>query len=203
MALSDSIIPQRHGAELGPRKAYQSLEDKQLWNAFRAGDEQAFIFIYETTFDRLYTYGLRIAGDECLVEDAIQEVFIDLKNNRQHIRETDSIKFYLFKCLKRKLYREASKWMHKRDGLNETNSFGFTLSHEQYLIDKQMNEEELVRLNHAIEKLSARKKEVIYYFFYEELDYSQIQELMGLENIKSARNLLYKALDFLREFLLK
>src|SRR5690606_23531030 len=93
MALSDPIIPQKHFAELRPPKTYRSLEDVQLWNAFRAGDEQAFIFIYEDNFDRLYTYGLRIAGDECLVEDAIQEVFIDLKNNRSRINETDSIKF--------------------------------------------------------------------------------------------------------------
>lgn len=201
MALSDPIIPRKRFAELRPPKAYQSLEDVQLWNAFRAGDEQAFILIYEDNFDRLYAYGLRIVGDECLVEDAIQEVFIDLKNNRSRINETDSVKFYLFKCLKRKLHREASKWLHKREELEDGHSFGFTLSHEQFLIDKQMNEEELHHLNHAIGKLSPRKKEMIYYFFYEGLDYAQIQELMGLENVKSARNLLYKALDFLRESL--
>lgn len=203
MALSDPIIPQKHFAELRPPKTYRSLEDVQLWNAFRAGDEQAFIFIYEDNFDRLYAYGLRIAGDECLVEDAIQEVFIDLKNNRSRINETDSIKFYLFKCLKRKLHREASKWLHKREELEESHSFSFTLSHEQFLIDKQMDEEELHELNRAIEKLSPRKKEMIYYFFYEGLDYAQIQELMGLENVKSARNLLYKALDFLRDSLVR
>ena len=178
-------------------------EDIQVWNAFRKGDEQAFAFIYEDNFDRLYAYGLRIAGDECLVEDAIQEVFIDLRTNRSRIKETDSIKFYLFKCLKRKLNREASKWFHKREDLDAQASFGFTLSHEQFLIDKQMSEDELNRLNHAVGKLSPRKKEMIYYFFYEGLDYAQIQELMGLENIKSARNLLYKALDFLRDSLVK
>jgi DNA-directed RNA polymerase specialized sigma24 family protein len=77
--------------------------------------------------------------------------------------------------------------------------FDFTVSHEQHLIDKQIDEDGLHRLNEAIKKLSLRKKEVIYYFFYEELDYGQIQEIMGLESLKSARNLLYKALNFLRE----
>src|SRR5690606_40116372 len=203
MALSDPIIPQKHFAELRPPKTYRSMEDVQLWNAFRAGDEQAFIFIYEDNFDRLYAYGLRIAGDGCLVEDVIQEVFIDLKNNRSRIKETDSIKFYLFKCVKRKLHRAASKWLHRREQLEDSHCFGFTLSHEQFLIDKQMDEEELHELNRAIGKLSPRKKEMIYYFFYEGLDYAQIKELMGLGNIKSARNLLYKALDFLRESLVK
>lgn len=203
MPLPDPIIATKLFAGLKQPAALKPVGDVQVWNAFRAGNEQAFIFIYEDNFDRLYAYGLRIAGDECLVEDAIQEVFIDLKNNRSRINETDSIKFYLFKCLKRKLHREASKWLHKREGLEEGRSFGFALSHEQFLIDKQMNEEELHRLNYAIKKLSPRKKEMIYYFFYEGLEYAQIQELMGLENIKSARNLLYKALDFLRESLVK
>src|SRR5690554_3466224 len=203
MPTPNPLIAERLFANSPLPRPDRPLDDVQVWNAFREGNEQAFIFIYEDNFDRLYAYGLRIAGDECLVEDAIQEVFIDLKNNRSRINETDSIKFYLFKCLKRKLHREASKWLHKREELEESHSFGFTLSHEQFLIDKQMNEEELHQLNHAIEKLSPRKKEMIYYFFYEGLDYAQIQELMGLENIKSARNLLYKALDFLRESLVK
>jgi RNA polymerase sigma factor (sigma-70 family) len=203
MPLPDPIIATKLFAGFKQPAALKPVEDVQLWNAFRAGDEQAFVFIYEDNFDRLYAYGLRIAGDICLVEDGIQEVFIDLKNNRSRIKETDSIKFYLFKCLKRKLHREASKWLHKREELEESHSFSFTLSHEQFLIDKQMNEEELHQLNHAIEKLSPRKKEMIYYFFYEGLDYAQIQELMGLENIRSARNLLYKALDFLRDSLVK
>lgn len=185
-------------SSLKPFKSAMPFDDGQVWDAFREGDEAAFIFIYETYFAKLYAYGFRIAADACLVEDSIQELFIDLRNNRSRLKETDSIKFYLFSCLKRKLHREASKWLYKREGLDSNAYFGFTLSHEQFLIDRQMDEADLFRLNQAIEKLSPRKKEMIYYFFYEGLDYSQIQELMGLENIKSARNLLYKALDFLR-----
>lgn len=203
MALSDPLLTKKLLAELKPPQASRPLEDRLLWDAFRSGEEQALILIYERNFDRLYAYGLRVTGDECLVEDAIQELFIDLKNNRHRIRETDSIKFYLFKCLKRKLHREAAKWLYKREDLDAQPSFDFTLSHEQFLIDRQMDEETINRLNQAVEKLSPRKKELIYYFFYEGLDYTQIQDLMGLQNIKSARNLLYKALDFLRESLLK
>lgn len=200
MPTPNPFMTERRYAPLSPRPDLPKV-DREIWNAFRAGNEQAFIFIYEDNFDRLYAYGLRIAGDECLVEDAIQEVFIDLKNNRARISETNSIKFYLFKCLKRKLQREASKWVYKRQELETGLNFDFTVSHEQHLIDKQINEDELNRLNEAVQKLSPRKKEVVYYFFYEELDYAQIQELMGLENIKSARNLLYKALGFLRDAL--
>src|SRR5690606_8603457 len=112
------------------------LKDIEVWNTFRTGNDEAFIFIYTTYFDRLFAYGMRIVGDEHLVEDAIQELFIDLRNQRGRLSPTDSIKFYLFKCLKRKLHREASKWLYKRQDLDGSHNFDFTISHEQHLIDK-------------------------------------------------------------------
>ncbi|MFC4871648.1 RNA polymerase sigma factor [Negadavirga shengliensis] len=177
------------------------LDDKKTWDAFRAGKESAFIHIYETYFDVLYAYGWRIAADEPLIKDAIQEMFIDLRKHRERLGKTDSIKFYLFKCLKRKLYKEASKWDLKREDFPPSNYFDFTISHEQRLIDRQIDADRLEKLNVAIKKLSPRKKEIIYYCFYEGMDYKQIQEIMGLENPKVARNLMYKALGFLREVL--
>ena len=201
MQNSDPLNAEKFFASLKPPTPDLPLEDVRIWDAFREGDEAAFVFIYETYFETLYAYGFRILADVCLVEDAIQELFIDLVKYRTRINGTDSIKFYLFGCLKRKLHREASKWAYRREGLEIGPSFDFTLSHEQHLIDKQIDEEGLVRLNQAVQQLSSRQKEIIYYFFYEELDYSQIQEIMGFESLKSTRNLLYKALSFLKESL--
>src|SRR5690606_26189782 len=82
-------------SSLKPFKSAMPFDDGQVWDAFREGDEAAFVFIYESYFDRLFAYGLRVAGDAYLVEDAIQELFIDLRNNRNRLKETDSIKFYL------------------------------------------------------------------------------------------------------------
>ena len=198
MIHNNSLISKRTRPGFKDSDLQVPLKDIEVWNTFRTGNDEAFIFIYTTYFDRLFAYGMRIVGDEHLVEDAIQELFIDLRNQRGRLSPTDSIKFYLFKCLKRKLHREASKWLYKRQDLDGSHNFDFTISHEQHLIDKQVDEDELTCLNDAIRKLSLRKKEIIYYFFYEELDYRQIQEIMNLESIKSARNLLYKALNFLR-----
>src|SRR5690554_261813 len=147
-------------SSLKPFKSAMPFDDGQVWDAFREGDEAVFIFIYETYFAKLYAYGFRIAADACLVEDSIQELFIDLRNNRSRLKEIDFIKFYLFKCLKRKLHREAAKWLYKREDLDAQPSFDFTLSHEQFLIDRQMDEETINRLNQAVEKLSPRKKEL-------------------------------------------
>jgi len=87
--------------------------DSRIWDEFRSGNESSFIYIYQNYFDKLYNYGLRITKDEDLVKDAIQDLFIELRKKRSHLGKTDSIKFYLFKCLKRKIIKEEGKWYTK------------------------------------------------------------------------------------------
>ena len=177
------------------------LKDSILWDDFRNGADAAFIQIYEQYFDSLFAYGMRLSKNESLTEDGIQEVFFDLKRLRHKIGPTDNIKFYLLKCLKRKLQRQFTRWEQKRESIENCQDFDFTISHEQQLIDQQIGMERIGKLNRAILKLSPRKKEIIYYFFFEGFSYLQIQEIMGLDNVKTTRNLMYKALGFLRETL--
>ena len=186
-------------SEIKNTDATELLKDSVLWDEFRKGADAALIQIYEQFFDSLFGYGMRLSKDESQTKDGIQEVFFDLKRLRHKIGPTDNIKFYLLKCLKRKLQRQFSKWEQRRESLDIGQDFDFTISHEQQLIDQQMGLEKIEELNSAIAKLSPRKKEIIYYFFYEGFSYVQVQEIMGLDSVKTTRNLMYKALGFLRE----
>lgn len=188
------------GKVLPARESTASTEVR-LWDDYRNGSDAAYVEIYERHFESLYAYGIRVSGDSDLVKDSIHEVFFDLRELRSKVGPTDSIKFYLFTCLKRKLYRSSTRWESRRQPLDSISNFEFSLSPEQLLIDQQIGEEEREKLNRAIEQLSPRKKEIIYYFFYEGLTYEQTREIMGLENVKTTRNLMYKALNFLRDCL--
>ncbi|WP_373495979.1 RNA polymerase sigma factor [Aquiflexum sp.] len=176
--------------------------DTSAWNAFRLGNESAFIFIYERYFNILYEYGFRIISDSSVVKDALQDMFINLRERRQYLGDTDDIKFYLFKCLKRRLIKDHAAWQAKKNGLEEiSEGIHFTLSFESQLIDQQLTKEKITKLNAAIAQLSSRKREIIYYSFYEGLSYLQIQEIMGLENQQTTRNLMYKAIKYLRKMI--
>ncbi|WP_154856549.1 RNA polymerase sigma factor [Cyclobacterium xiamenense] len=176
--------------------------DASAWKAFRQGNESAFIYIYERYFRVLYAYGFRIVADSSVVKDALQDMFIDLRERRRYLGDTEDIKFYLFKCLKRRLIRDFSAWQGKKEGLEAIpEGIHFSLSHETQLIDQQLTKEKIVKLNAAIARLSPRKREIIYYSFYEGLTYAQIQEIMGLENQQTTRNLMYKAIRYLRKMI--
>jgi len=88
----------------------KNVEDSDLllWKSFKSGSESAFIFIYEHNFEMLYSYGRRLTNNEDVIKDAIQDLFIELRKNRENLGDTDSIKFYLFKCLKRRINKELN-----------------------------------------------------------------------------------------------
>ncbi|MDN3669483.1 RNA polymerase sigma factor [Echinicola jeungdonensis] len=184
-----------------PEKEAKSIKtsDIQLWQAFKSGNNAAFLQIYESHFDQLFSYGFRICKDEDLVKDAIHDVFFELRKNGKTIGETDSIKFYLFKCLKRKIIKELTSWYNKQEKLNEHIPFEITFSHEHFLINSQIDKEKSLKISQALSELSPRKREAIYYLYYEGMSYEQIKELMDLSNAKSARDLVYKGLRSLRE----
>jgi len=46
-----------------------------LWHRFIVGDEKALPKLYNCHFHKLFSYGLKISGDEFLVEDCIQDAF--------------------------------------------------------------------------------------------------------------------------------
>lgn len=193
---------------LEPEKALSIEEpgafssDASAWKAFKEGNESAFIYIYERYFHVLYAYGFRIISDSSVVKDALQDMFISLRERRKYLGDTDDIKFYLFKCLKRRLIKDFSAWQGKKEGLDAIpEEIHFALSYETQLIDQQLTKEKIIKLNAAIAQLSPRQREIIYYSFYEGLSYAQIQEIMGLENQQTTRNLMYKAIRYLRKMI--
>jgi RNA polymerase sigma factor (sigma-70 family) len=176
-----------------------SFSEKELWLLFKRGNESAFITIYTRYFDSLFSYGRKLTSNEELLKDLIQDLFIYLRANRSTVGNVESIKFYLFKSLKNRIIKEESRWYSKFTYLKADFDFAFHPSPEQILISRQLDDAKAKKLNRALQQLSPRKKEAIYYLYFEGMDYPQIQQLMNIGNIKSVRNLVYKALTHLRD----
>ncbi len=181
--------------------SFENFSDLDIWKQFKEGNESAFIHIYETYFDQLYNYGLQFSKDTSLIEDCIQDLFIEIRKTRKRLSDVTSIKLYLYKSVKRKILQYLKYRRSKLSSrtIDEGYNFHFTFSHEHNLISQQLNEEQIGRLNRAMTLLPQRQKEVIYYFFYEQLSYAEIREIMGFSNIKSVRNKAYLALQALRK----
>jgi len=175
-----------------------SISDSELWELFREGNLIAFELIYKDYFDKLYNYGLQFIKDETLVEDVIQDLFIDLKRRCNHLSQTDTILPYLYSAFRRKMIRARDK-ANKFQELEENSlSFQIDISIEDQLIDEEGKGQQKKSLANAMNQLSEKHREIIFLYYYENMSYEEIKEIQGFDNVKSARNLLYKAVQSLR-----
>lgn len=175
---------------------YLEFEDYDLWVALQNGERQALNEIYRRYINILYAYGSKITKDHSLVEDCIQEVFITLWTKRDKLKATNSIQFYLFKALKRRILRLLKN--NARQGIRydfSDPSFSGKLKYEPP--SGSLDEGTLRKINHSLEKLTNRQKEIIFLRFYAHLEIPEIAGVMKLTT-KATYKLLYRAIARLR-----
>ncbi len=171
--------------------------DTLLWNQFKNGEEDAFAEIFRKYYPGLFNYGCRISTDSNLVEDCIQELFMDMWRTSGKA-DIISLKAYIFKAFKFKLIKLLAKNNKTTLLTNENNEHSFELSREALLINNEQNAENVKKVADAIEILSPRQKEIIYLKFYLGLSYEEISDMMQI-NYQAARNLIYQAIKMLKK----
>lgn len=181
---------------------HQNQPDPQIWQAFKSGDESAYEYIYTQYFATIYNYGTRITSDIGLVEDCIQELFVEIWQNRQNLGDVQTIKFYLFKSIRRKIIEKLSKKNQSYEPLNDHYNFEVALSRESILIGEQKNQEQKEQIEKALQNLSRRQKEAIHLIFYDELPYEEVAGIMALK-VRTVYNMVHNAIVILRKQLVK
>ena len=178
-----------------------TMQDAQLWQQLRSGHKPALERIYRQEVDALYRYGRRLTENVPLVEDAIQELFIELWKRRESLGATDAIRPYLLVSLRRKIVRLSQKrdqqtlsWEEEQPPETETEAA------ESQLIAEEQTAETQQRLQQALQQLSPRQREILYLKYFQGLDYKDIAEAIGI-NYQSVRNTASAGLKALRKVL--
>jgi len=112
----------------------------------------------------------------------------------------------LFTCLRRKILRKLNKQRkHPTEEINYKNEAGFEVicSPESVMIKEQLAKDKCEILNTACQNLTKKQRESILLYFYEGFSYKQVAEVMGMSKVKSARILIYRALNILETTLIK
>jgi RNA polymerase sigma factor (sigma-70 family) len=172
--------------------------EAELWEAFKKGSETAYTYIYRQYAYLLYSYGNKISSDTGLVEDCLQELFIKLWVNKSKLGHAPCIKNYLLKSFRRLLQEAVQKTRLKQAPAGKELDFKLTLTCESENAQQQLQLEQEKKLQVAIEKLSARQKEVIYLRFYKKMANEEIAEVMDI-SVPAVYNLVSKALSVLEK----
>jgi RNA polymerase sigma factor (sigma-70 family) len=168
---------------------------EHIWNKFRAGDRRAFETIYTEYVDALFAYGSRITPHQALVEDAIQDMFLAVYSHGGSLRKPESLEFYLYKTLKRIIYRklkEKFRFTHP-DQFIEQFDLKFPLEEAR----PEELEEHSGKLQKELQALDARKRELIFLKFNSGLTYNEIGKLLVLKP-DTVKKQVTRLLKFLR-----
>lgn len=174
-------------------------DDKLIWDAFRFGDESSFKMLFEQYYTPLFNYGHKFSADDHLIQDALQDLFTKLWKNRENIKETGSVRNYLYKSFRRVLLRtlEAQHRKYEFSALVEMTNPEAEFGYDQTIISRERLEAIRANLALALEKMTPRQREIIHLRYYAEMDYEEIAGIMQL-SVSSTYKLLYKAIDTLR-----
>jgi RNA polymerase sigma factor (sigma-70 family) len=178
----------------------ENQETNDLWHRFINGDENALSKLYNLYVQKLFSYGLKIHGDEFLVKDCIQEVFMQLIDKRKTLILSDSTAVYLFKSLRNKLMEELRS-KNRRMDIVRSISFGDEkneLSAEQSMVSSDEEQLRAKMMDKAINTLSDYQKEAIFLKYSQGFEYEKIAELLEID-IASARTLIYRSLKLIRK----
>lgn len=181
----------------------QKKNEQEIWNDFLNGSDGALAYLYRTYTNKLFNYGNQIIRDEDIVSDAIQDLFFELIRNRRKINKTTSVKNYLFASLRRRLVRIKQRQdKHIRDQASGDES-GFLI---KFLKDDttpfdQFTKEQIKLLEQACNQLPDRQREAILLLFFEELSYEEVANILNIGKVRSARALIYRAIDNLKHAL--
>lgn len=172
---------------------------QEIWRKFLAGDNEALAALYYKFFDVLLNFGMKYSSNRFLVEDSIQNIFVDLLKKQSKLGPVENVKFYLIKALRNQISTEQRK-TKKITIVSESSDMDFRITYaiENDLIFKDTNEMQAMFLRMVTETLTDRQKEALYLKFNCGFDYVEISELMHI-SVESARTIVYRTLKTIKK----
>lgn len=174
-------------------------DEAAFWKDFVSGDKTAYATVYRLYYPRLMAYGRKFTPEMSVIEDCIQELFVQFWIARNRLDGVQSIRSYLFVSFRYSLLKALEKLTRPEQDLLHGEEAGFSIeaSIEQVMINRECLYESKVNLEAALEKLTGRQKEAVFLMFYEGMRYEEIAQVLQIST-KATYKLMARAIGELR-----
>ncbi len=166
-------------------------KDLELWNDFLQGDRAALAELFSLHYNLLDRYGKKIIQHADVLEDLIQDLFIELWMQKTQ-PPISSIQGYLLGALRNKILSHFKQQKKRTASLFV--DLDFQISSQDFIIAEEDNALKISKLVEALDKIPPRQREILYLRFYCKLEYADICKLMGI-SYQVARNQLSSAIS--------
>ncbi len=172
--------------------------DKQIWQNILNGDQLAYEQIYYEYFKKFYNYGKKFTTDTTLIEDSIQEVFLEIWNKRERIAQIDSPNSYFFSTFRFMLLQKIQQTKRTIQATYSEDDIEF--SRELQIIAHETDSELHKKLAEALDSLTPRQREAIFLRFYEGLSYEEVATVLNI-TVKATYKIMARSLTSLKDLL--
>lgn len=152
-------------------------------------DEQQFRRLFDSQFDQLFTYGLKLHQNQSNVKDAIQDIFVDLWAKRKQRTNIKNIHAYLLRAIRYRLLKGDSKIK-----VINIDSYSDSLAYKKDLPEQDHKK----ALQSVLDLMPERQREVLHLKYFQGLTNPEIAEVLGV-NMQSVSNVLQRAYESFRK----
>lgn len=170
-------------------------DDAELMGEVKADNMFAFDILYRRYSKRLYKFGYSILKSGAETENLIQDVYMNLWENRTKIEKDSSVKYYLFTIA----YNSAISVMRKKARESEFIEYLKSLpeTDEDPAVTSTKYSDLSDKLNMIINELPQRQKEVFLLHRSDGLKYNEIAEILNI-SLNTVENHMSRALKTIR-----
>jgi len=159
---------------------YKTLSDQELTSLLRTGDKYAFTEIYNRYKNLLQNHLYKKLGDQELVKDVLQDLFVKLWANKSEMPLTDNLPGYLFSAARNRVFNHLS---HKQVESKFISSIQFFFGEDNYITDLKVREREFAQIiRQEIEALPPKMRAVFVLSREEQLSHEEIAKQLNISS---------------------
>ena len=151
----------------------------------------------------MYRYGMSlVAVSESFIFDCIHDVFTEVWAKKDRLSVPDNVRYYLLKCLKVRILHLLQRQQRPHQVLPQTDfdDLWADPSAEDIVAEQEDTLGRQTLVKKLIAQLPPRQQEAIRLRFVEELDYTEIADVLAI-NRQSAQNLVFRGIEKLRQWI--
>ena len=166
--------------------------DEDLMIAVREGAVDQLEVLFERYREPLYDFFGRLTGDRAVSEDLLQDVFVRILKYRGTYRETNRFVTWMYQIARNSRIDYLKKHREPAEAVSDIAASPVTPSRQLEAREEQ------ALLQCALMQLTESNRELIILARYQEMEYEDIAELLGIE-IGALRTRMHRAMKELRD----
>ncbi|ARA92208.1 hypothetical protein AWN76_002795 [Rhodothermaceae bacterium RA] len=166
-------------------------DDQELIESFQAGDEFAFVSLYNRYKGPVYAFCVKMLLGRSLAEDVVQETFLRVYENRDRLLNTDAFKSWLFTIARNQCLNQLRRT--NRQVSLEGQEHAEPVAPLPEIPAHQLEKSEKIDLvNHFLAQLKPDYREVLILREYQNLSYEEIAAVTR-STVSAVKSRLFKA----------